>query len=347
MYHIIYIFIVLVLFSFFDKKIFSHLAFLLLAIMFSGRNDLILDTETYLLHYTEPYTSWVSDTTEMGFVMTNIFFGHILSVDFSIYLFVLSFVMMEIWYYTSRKLFPYESMGLLFLLFMSYNGFFYYGVTLRNALSLMICYVALMVFIISKSRLRIIYYTLLIFLSMLYHRTSFFFLILPILDYLKISRRGLRIWLFADVLFLIFGGVSFLFGFSQLFMNVGGLDKYEQDFDMYNESSMFSLWFIMNIIVSLFLVYGRRYVVEDCLHRYDFFLKMVLLGLSINCIGWQMSIIQRLAGSLYFFNFIPLYIIIFKSSLFKEERKKKFVTICISLFCFIVLLYCQSFLLFY
>lgn len=254
---------------------------------------------------------------------------------------------MEVWYLCTKRLLPKELIGFCFLLFISYNGFFYLGVTLRNAMSLMICLIALMIYITSTSKYKVISYVLLVVLSFFFHRTSIFFLVVPILDYIKLTKKRLSYWLLADIAFLLLGGLTFLTSASQLFMGIENLSKYEDNFTDTEGVSMFSSWFLMNIIITLFLVYGRKSVNKENISIYDFFLKIVMAGLTLNCIGWQMSIIQRLAGAFYYFNFIPLYVVFFKSKMFKNDGLKRRSAILFSVFCFIVLLYCQSFLLNY
>ena len=347
MYHIFIAFALLIFFSFYKEEIFRHLSFLVLAYMFSTMPEEIPDVSIYLRDYSNPYEDYIAASLEPGFWLLNVFLGDILQVPFGIFLFILTLFMMELWYFVTNKLLPKDNAGFCFLLFLSYSGFFYMGVTLRNAMSLMFCYLALMVLFTTKGVKKYIYYLLLLFLSASFHRTSFLFLLIPFVDAIVINREKLNCWLIINVV-LFFMGFAVLSRFSGFFMGFGGLDKYEEFVEGSHGASIVSLWFLMNLFLALVMISTRKYVYADYVKIFDFFLKVVLVGLSFNFAGWQLGgTIQRLAGAFYFYNFVPLYLLIFKSSFIKNNMNRRMLAIYISSICFFVLLYCQSFLLYY
>lgn len=346
MYHIILSFAIIILFSFYKGNLFRHLTFVLLACMFSTMPEEIPDVSIYLRDFSNPYEDYIAASLEPGFWLLNVFFGDILQIPFGLFLFVLTFFMMELWYYTTKRLLPRDNVGFCFLLFLSYNGFFYMGVTLRNALSLMICYFALMVLCTTRGGKRYLYYILLLLLAISFHRTSFLFLLFLLVDGIVVNREKLNYWMLINVL-LLFVGIILLARFSNYFFGFGGLDKYGEFVEESRGVSILSVWFLMNFISVIIMLRVRKYVYPDYIGIFDFFLKVSMIGLSFNFAGWQLGTIQRLAGAFYFFNFIPLYIAFFESSFIKKMKKRQLATIYFSIFSFMVLLYCQSFMIYY
>ena len=140
MFNIIWVFIALIILSTFKKRIWLHIGFLILAYMFSTRPFDIPDTDMYLRDFEDPYVEYIQNSLEPGFWSLDVFFGHLFPISFNQFLFVLTLFMMELWYYTTKRILPYACFGFCFLIFMSYNGFFYFGVTLKNAMSLVISF---------------------------------------------------------------------------------------------------------------------------------------------------------------------------------------------------------------
>lgn len=347
MYHIFIVFILLIIFNALNKKSLIHVGVLMLAYMFSTRPMDIPDTEIYLRDFENPYEDFIAASLEPGFWSLNVLFGDILHISFSQFFFVITFFLMELWYYTTKKLLPYGKLGYCFLIFMSYNGFFYVGVTLRNAISLIISYYAVSLLLI-EGKVKYVKYVCVIIVAFLFHRTALLFLILPLFLFFKLSSNLIRRWLVLDIIMLVLGGFISDLGSHYISSPAGGLDKYEETLTVEGSgSSLVSIWFIMNLMITFIIVKCRRYVDVEVIKLYDIFFIISMIGFSVNCIAWNLGIIQRLAGAFYFFNFIPLYLIAFHSDYLRFKKQKMLFANAVSIFCFIVLLYCQSFMIYY
>lgn len=140
-----------------NSTIKNQAVILLLCCLFSTRSMEIADTENYL----DIFNYNLDDSLmqyETGFRYLNYIFHDILGMSFSGYLFLLSFILLEIWYFCTTRLLPKAHYGLLFLMYIVYYGYYYDGIVIRNALAIMICYIGILV--LYKKGNSVIYYML-------------------------------------------------------------------------------------------------------------------------------------------------------------------------------------------
>ena len=69
---------------------------LFLAYLFSTRNENVPDTDNYMFHYENALVELMDVTGDIGMVALNYLFNNILDLPFSVFLFVLTFFLMEI-----------------------------------------------------------------------------------------------------------------------------------------------------------------------------------------------------------------------------------------------------------
>ena len=184
--HIIFIFIVILFISLSKKKAALFLCFALVLWLFSFRTNEIPDTEVYHWMYDDPISRLGHN--EFGFLLIGYIFKTITNADFIVYYLALVGICLFLWYYGSRKLLDgNEHWGMLFLIFISFFGFLYMGVLIRNCISELLVFSGLVFLINERGKKSHILYIMFVLIATSIHKSSIIFLLLIPLLRIKIS----------------------------------------------------------------------------------------------------------------------------------------------------------------
>lgn len=315
---------------------------LFLAYFFSTRNENVPDTLNYLYKYEHSLVLMVNENLEFGMSLLSYISNDLFAISFSNFIFILTLVLLELWYWTSNRLFPKGHIGHMIILFMSYFGFFYLGITLANAIALIICYTAFSI-IVGNRKHSLLYGCILISIGMIFHKSSILFLLaIPIVK-LRFSNQTIFLWIFAS---LFLASINFLpimdnvLKFVQDY--VSDFEEYSNTYEEKKQGSLLTITFLMDLIITVIALIGKKYVVVEKQQIYSNYLNIVLIGLSLYCVLWKSGGITRIAGVFFFYSFILFYLLIHHNKHNFRPLQKAFFTIGVSIFYIFVLLYSQS-----
>ncbi len=345
--HIILVFVIIAFLALLNKKWGLLVSFALLIWMLSFRTNEIPDTEIYQWMYDDPISRL--DYNEIGFLFLGIGFKMATGAEFIVFYLSLVGVCLALWYFGSKKILPDdEHFGMLFLIFLSFFGFFYLGITIRNCLSEVLILCGLGFFLRLKGWKRIFFYLLFVVLAMFIHRSAAFFLLLLPLIRVKISTSGYyRIFALCVILWLLSGSAlsrGIVGEISKLSM-FSKLDNYSSSAE--SAPSMLSLQILINWIVSYFAIRSQNSIETKYRSIYNYFLKINMMGLFTLSVIWSVPTSYRFYNMFFFFNFILIYLIIFHNNRITKKKSKSIYSLSISAAYFAILLHSFSFLLLY
>lgn len=330
------------------QKRLIHFCFIGLAYFFSLRTNLIPDTDDYENIYNNTLDH--EGVFEYGFLLLCDFFHDLLDVDFMVFYVIITFITMELWYYASKKLFCYEDDNLfvLFLLFMSFYGFFYLGVTTRNAISLVLVYNAYCIYLYYSDYVGKAICLALLLLATTFHNSAWLFiLLLPFLE-TRLSTDNLYTIFFICMALWLFSGFSFARGLIMFIQDYSGLSKLEEYTDVFDvNTNTLSIQNIVAFTTSFVFIGQRDYIWEEYEREYDLFLKINLVGLAILSFLWTVPTAYRFYGLFFFFNFVLIYMVCFKNIRMFSMLKQYSMCAVFSLVYFATLIYCNIFMLLY
>ena len=342
-------FILVVAFAAIRYRKIIHICFLGIAYFFSLRNELIPDTEAYMRMYEDPFHLGFQETFEYVFLIICYLFKSITGAEFSLFYYVLTFFCLELWGAITNKLFQNdENINRIFLLFISFYGFFYLGVTIRNAVSLLVVYYALVKFIQEKGRRKTMSYCIWVVIASLFHISALIYLFLIPIYKLRFSSKQL-IYLWGISIFLLsFSSVVFAQGLvsqlSQLAL-LSKLEGYTDEAEMYTHA--FSLQTITSLLVSIIAFTQKKHIAKAYWQIYNIFTNINVVGIIVLSLLWMIPVSYRFYGMFFFFNFVLLYISFYYNVSIKKKTVRLLCTFGISVVYFASLIYCNSFLLNY
>lgn len=345
--HIILVFIAFIFIALWNKKWAIFVGFALLVWMLSFRTNEVPDTIIYEWMYDDPLSRL--DVNEIGYLYLGIAFRSLTGAEYIDFYITIVIVCLALWYIASKNiLLENEHIGMLFLLFLSFYGFFYLGITTRNFLSEAIIMCGLCCYLKLEGKKKLILYLTCVVVAMFIHRSAaFFFLLIPLIR-VKISTRAYyRMFVICIVLWLLSGSslsrglVGMLSGISMF----AKLDNYSSSAEA--APSILSLQILINWIISYFAIKSRKSIDEKYITLYNYFLKINLMGLFTLAIIWSIPTSYRFYNMFFFFNYILIYMMIFHNNKIRRLRDQRVISIMISVVYFAILLHSFPVMLFY
>lgn len=343
--NIVYSYLFLVLISLISKRKLILLSFASLVFFFSFRTEWIPDTTNYMEMYDKPETH---QTSEYGYRLLGDMFGQVTGADFMVFYLTLVSAMLLIWFFGTRKILAKENYTILLLLLFSFNGYFYFGVTIRSAITSILVYAAFCFFLQGNQRYKWTIYFILVILASLIHKSAFFFL--PLIFFANIKLKGFHLYLIYGlcVVFWFISGFDFAKGIlSSLsqFEMFDKLDKYTTD--SLANNNMFSLQNLAAFLTMFICVFQTKNIERDYRNIYLFFLKINLVGLLVMSLFWHVSTAYRFYNMFFFYNFIIVYLVAFHNNKIKYSLIKYSIVMVISIMYFVTLIYSNPFFLLY
>lgn len=316
--------------------------------LFSFRTNEIPDTELYRIMYENPLSRL--DVNEIGYLLLGQAFSNITNADFiAFYLSIITFCMIA-WVLVTKKLLSGEKflLGFCFLLFISFHGFFYFGVTIRNAFSELLIYIGLSFFILSGQRRGLWIFLVSIILATLIHRSAaVFVLVLPFIK-TKLSDRSYFVLYFICIFMWLIIGIVFARSFVDIFQQIDMFNKLEN----YSQSSeaapsILSLQILSNLILSYCAILCRHFITPKYKYIYNCFLNINMVGLFAMCLLWSVPTSYRFYNMFFFYNFVLLYLMIFNNIKINVIARSKILALIVSTIFFVILIHSFDFMLIY
>lgn len=337
--HIIIVFFILIVLALINRKWAVWLAFLLLVWLFSFRTNEIPDTQIYIWMYDDPISRL--DYNEIGYLYLGYIFKMYTDADFIAFYLTLVSICLIVWNLSMNNLLDKkEQWGVLLLLFMSFMGFFYLGITTRNCLSEVIVLFGISLYLLLKGWKRYLLYFLCVVLAMLIHRSAAFFLLLIPLFKLKISTPTYQTLYFVClIIWLLMGSLISRVLVGDL-SNIGMFSKLENYSTSAEASpSIISFQILSNWLLSFLAIRNKNNIETGYQKVYISFLKINFVGLFTLSLIWSVPTSYRFYNMFFFFNFILIYLMIFHNKRVKATNVKYSIAIFVSVLYFAILLH--------
>ncbi|WP_369696123.1 EpsG family protein [Parabacteroides gordonii] len=286
----------------------------IIALLSLLRSDNIPDT----LEYKEIYLfQSMEDIVETGFMFINKSF---LSFGVSFHLFLLIYLcfLFCCYFLCTRKLV--ENVNLAFLLFLPYFGFYYFGIIIRVALAISICYIGITYLLNHKTPYGIFFYYAIVTIAFFIHQTTILFYILPLVGFINIKKKYLYVILSIGILlpFISLQNqiLTQLETMSQLLSFSPRFQKYIDHAD--TSSQMYGLSKIKFGLCGILFVYLKDYIYPNKVKTYNFFLNTYCIGTILTLMFYFVPAGGRLGEIFIFFEFILLTFLYEYSSLNKR-----------------------------
>lgn len=300
---------------------FHHIAIVVLSFLFSSRNINVPDTDSYMDMYREG-TSFYG--VEEGFLKLCEFFSDA-GFSFAMFIFVLSLVMLEIWYFCTYFLFKKANTGVLAILMISYFGIYYYGVVLRSAIVITLCYIGITLLFSNINRvLSLIIFYLIILLAFQFHMSAVFFCLAPIL-LIKIDTRIQYIIAISSLFLLFFNNFFPLKAYVE--QVIGFLDLYRFDYFLNRDldSGRVSVRSLLYCFISIYIVYVNsktKGLDEEQVKLNNFFINIYIFGALINSLVCELPAASRLPMNWLFFEYAVIYNAVQNYQHYSKRTKK-------------------------
>ena len=326
---------ILTVFLFRSKKgSWHHVAILLLSLLFSTRNKDVPDTEPYMNMFRDShYYSNVED----GFLKICELFSSI-GVSFQFFIFVLSLMMIELWYACTRKLFGPDKVGMMAIMMFSYFGFYFYGIVLRSAMAITLCYFGiLLLFVIKRKICSVISFYFVVFLAYHLHQSSAIFVFAPLMM-IKINYKLQYAIALSSFVLLFFSQVTPIHDYVEITTSLG-----ENRFGQYLERELYSTGagfrdFLYSII-SIYAIYCSSKIPLGCKGRpiVVYFVNLFVCGSLINSLIWEIPVAARLPMNWLFFEFAVVYGVTQNTIIFNKQTKQTILVLySILVFCLLL-----------
>lgn len=310
----------LVIFLFSINRKWSHqLSIIVLSILFASRNKSVPDTVPYMEMYND-----VSGYggIEPGFLRICEFF-HNLGIPFSVFIFIISIIMLETWYYCTQRIFGKNSVGVMAIMMLSYFGFYFYGMVLRSAIAITLCYIGVMVLLTKKINwYSYLKYYIIVFLAFQFHQSVVLFSLAPLM-LVKFNLKLQYLIAVSSFLFLFITDILPIKNYLELYLNAYEGSRFgyflERDFN----STRAGIRSVLYSVISVFSVYCASKVNPNCDQRriIDFFVNIYIVGAIINSLIWELPAATRLPMNWLFFEFAVVYCVTFyNNQLIKQKR---------------------------
>lgn len=294
--------------------IYTFLYIWIVALLSFLRSDNIPDT----LEYKEIYLfQSMEDIVETGFMFINksfLSFG----VSFHLFLFIYVSVLFCCYFLCTRKLV--NNVHLAFLVFLPYFGFYYFGIIIRVALAISICYIGIIYLLNHKTKYGVFVYCIVVTIAFFIHQTAILFYILPLVGFVNIKKKYLYLILGLGILFPFLSLqnqiLTQLETISQVLSFSPRFQKYIDRADI--SSQMYGLSKIKFGLCGILFVYLKDYISTDKLKTYNFFLNTYCIGTILTLMFYFVPAGGRLGEIFIFFEFILLTFLYEYSSLNKR-----------------------------
>lgn len=309
--------IVIFLLAWSNNRVKNHGVIIMLCFLFASRSMDVPDTINYYEIFRYPMSESMFQY-EYGYLYLNYICHDLLSMQFSTYLFLLSFFMLESWYYCTSKLIPKAHMGLIFLFYIVFYGYYFDGVVIRNGLGICICYIGFL-FLNNPKIIKYIIYIAIVALAFSLHVGTLLFLLVPFLNK-SLSKKTLYVWVTINLILIIFTQVDFV---QNMLNRLFALEELKR-LNAYGDESArsgngLSVFFILNYVLSVLMVIFRDCVRPERQKVYNFFLNIVLLGVCLDCATNTINSASRAGAQFIYFSSIPIYLLCYESSLFSKK----------------------------
>ncbi|WP_027450967.1 EpsG family protein [Xylanibacter brevis] len=308
---IIVVFIIVTILFLSKKRWALHLGILILALLFASRTDLIPDAQAYRFYYEQ----YEIPNLEKGYLSFSKFFSKNLQFSFGAFLFILSFTLLELWLWTTKRLSNLKDVGIQFALMLSYFGFYYYGIVLRSSIAISIVYAFFPILLHSTKLYKYLVFVFGVLFAIQFHQTAIIYLLVPIFLF-KINDKYLYMVNVVSLALLLSSEVIPIQTYMESAIDQLGYYRFNTYLSKDLETERANLIAFLFVAISFVAVFYKdkiNYYSKEEVTRYSFITNMTVFGTLLNSLVWQIPAMSRLSSQWLFFEGYILYMILFRN----------------------------------
>ena len=281
------------------KIAFLVLIYIWFILIFSSRGTSVPDTVGYIKYY---YANGKNDVLEYLFTwMCRT--ANSIGLSFNGFLFIFQIILFSIWFYTTRKYFT--DIHFVFLVFIPFMGIYNFGIIIRAAMGLCLCYYAIMYLLHNKSLKGYLIYYGIVTIAVFFQQSMIAFYILPLYVFKNYNSLVLGLVLvisifipLVDIQHLIANVIEFYVKFfsSNKFLS------YTRIHAKFNIHGIYSMTMIKYWIMAVIFIFLRTNIVTR-IDVYNCFLNLYITGVLLITLTYFISAGNRLAYMFFFFEF--------------------------------------------
>lgn len=298
-----------------DVKItFLYLIYLWILLLFSFRGLTVPDTDNYIKYYYSPVNG--GELEYLYSLMCE--FANSLGLSFNVFLLLFQSILFFLWFKTTRKYF--DDIHLPFLVFLSFMGIYYFGIIIRSAMGMCMCYYALTYLFNNRSIKGYFVYYLIVTLSLFFHQAMIVFYFLPFFVLKYYSHKVLLIILLISVILPLTNFQVLIVKVLEIFIKLFSVNKflsYTQVHANLNFHGIYSLTMIKYLLVAFLFIWLRPRVIKKN-DLYNLFLNIYVVGVFLIALTYFITAGNRLAYLFFFFEFVLVGILYENSNLPKK-----------------------------
>jgi hypothetical protein len=291
------------------KTAFFFLVYIMLILIFGLRGVDVPDTQYYMdSYYNLPKSA---DYEYLYSYITHI--ARSLGLSFNGFLITYQFIMFGIWFYATRKCL--NDVHLAFLIFLGFMGFLYFGIVIRAAMGICLCYLALIYLYENRTFKGYLLYYLLVTLGFFFQKSMIVFYILPLFAFKRVNTVILVSIMSFSILMPLMNVQTIIANTLEAYINLFSADKLlsytrvHADFDIHG---LYSMTMIKYWIMAWIFIWLRTMVVSKG-DLYNLFLNIYVSGVFLITLTYFISAGNRLAYILLFFEFF-LVVLLYENS---------------------------------
>lgn len=296
------------------KNSFLYLVYFLILLLFSFRGLTVPDTDNYIKYY---YSSAQGGTLEYLYTLM-CQFANFAGLSFSIFLLLFQLTLFSLWFKTTSKYF--DDIHLPFLVFFSFMGIYNFGIIIRAAMGLCLCYYGLTYLLNNRSArgYAVFYFT--VFLSVLFHQSMIVFFLLPLFIHKNFSAKFLLTVLLISVILPLTNFQILIAKVFEVFIKIFSVNKflsYTQVHAKFDFSGVYSLTMIKYLLMAILFVWLRSRIVTKR-YLYNSFVNIYVAGVFLISLTYFITAGNRLAYLFFFFEFVLVGLLYENSNLPKK-----------------------------
>lgn len=292
---------------------------LIVAIVLALRSDNTPDTAAYRLMYED---SAADSSIEFLYIWLNRFFNQNIGLSFDSFLLILTISLFLSWYKITNQIIDNLFVG--FVSFLPFYGFYFFGITLRASIAVVISYLAIVILLKNKSFKGFLLYYIFVLLASGFHQSALVFLVLPLIALRQYKKYTLYlVLLFSATLPLYNDYIPIIKNVAFRYLAFVEFSRVEGYVTESASEMMYSFTLLKNLVFGgVFIFLRNKLIAKQSI--YNFFLNTYLIGCLLLSLFSFVTAGSRLAIMFLFFEFI-LLTLLFESSNIKKKNKSIFM----------------------
>jgi hypothetical protein len=291
------------------KITFLFIVYVCLILIFAFRSSNVPDTQFYIDSYYN-----LPRSAKFEYIYTSITqIARSLGLSFSVFLLLYQIILFSLWFYATGKYI--KDVHLAFLIFTGFMGNLYFGIIIRAAMGLCLCYIALVYLFNQRTFRGFIVYFAIVTVAVFFQKSMIVFYILPLYIFKKINNVVLLSILIFSILIPLIDVQLIIAKILEAYIKFFSSEKllsYTRVHANFNAHGLYSMTMIKYWIMACIFLYLRPKVISKA-DIYNLFLNLYISGVFLITLTFFIAAGNRLAFIFLFFEF-SLVLLLYENS---------------------------------